>query len=115
MNADHTDKNLKVALSRWRGIEARPGFEERVWKRIQTVEVVPEANWSILDVLRGWTELYPAYARAAMIMIGGMLALALIQNISSGPSLDKTALDVLRPGSISGSYVQMLTTKADLK
>lgn len=105
---DREDK-LNTCLAHWRDIEPRPGFEDRVWRRIQSVEPSPVMRW--LDAARGWTVLQPAYAQAAALVVCAAVGLSVmwasVEPASAGASAD---FHILRTGSIAGSYAQLTDT-----
>ncbi len=105
---EHKDK-LKDGLAHWRGIEPRPGFEDRVWSRIEAMDIEPVRKWHPADLVRGWTAFQPVYVRAAALLIGGFLGLTLTLNIPSPAQAHGDAPNVLRSGSISGAYAQLIT------
>jgi len=94
-------------LTQWRDIEPRPGFEDRVWRPVRTVEPSRLILW--LDALRDGSVLQPAYASAAAMVVGAAVGLAAmwltVSPVSAGMPPE---FNIYRTGSISGSYVQMV-------
>ncbi len=103
---DHKDER-KLYLAHWRDIEPRPGFEDRVWRRVYTAQPSPLVRW--LNTLRDWTDLQPAYASAAALLVGAFLGLSAM-GTSFAPSARGEAyeMSIVRSGSIAGSYAQLM-------
>ena len=97
--------NFKDSLGQWRDIAPRPGFEDRVWRRIQAVQVRPvPAFW---EECRAWFTMQPAYARVASLLIGAAVALGSLWYLDGGGQQQASyEFSLLRSGTITGTYAQ---------
>lgn len=103
----HMDHKWKQMMAQWRDIEPRPGFEDRVWRRIQTAE--PSTAERMGGAFRGWFLAQPAFAHAAALVVGAALGLAALTagTHSAGVHTDYD-MSILRNGSLAGSYAQLV-------
>ena len=92
-------------LKQWRDIAPRPGFEDRVRRRIAEAQPVRGmALW--LPWIIGPTG-QPAYAVATLVLsvaLGWSLAWA---GLRPGPLRELSDVTVMRQGSVAGSYARL--------
>ena len=110
VNVTKQKYRLKDALGQWRDLEPRPGFEERVWRQIETVAPSPISGFG--EFMRSWLFAEPAWARAAASLVGAGIGLAAIASIPhpAAAGVDRE-MSILRDGSVAGSYAQLVAER----
>ena len=91
---------LKRVISTWRDIEPRQGFEDAVWRRIESR---PEEAFSPLRALVELLTARPAWAACAGALAGVILSLALLGT----PSAHSEQFALLDGDSLAGSYIHL--------
>jgi hypothetical protein len=93
-----SDDKLKQLLGQWREIEPRPQFNADVLRRIR--QPLPQ--------YQGWLErfgLQPIWAQAVAMLAG--ITIGLYAGLSPAPAAQAVAL--LKPGTLTGNYVSMIS------
>jgi hypothetical protein len=103
----HDDK-LKSLLKAWRGVNPSPSFEANVWRRIRLAEGERRPA-AVSGGLLDWLFLQPARITVAAALAGVFIGLSLGVIGGSGPSTPDLTLALNRPGTISGSYLHLMT------
>ena len=91
---------LKRVISTWRDIEPRQGFEDAVWRRIETR---PEEAFSPLRALIELLTARPAWAACAGALAGIIVGLALLGR----PPAPSEQFALLDSDSLAGSYIHL--------
>ena len=100
----HNDDQLKKALQTWRDVEPAPGFEDRVWRRIETAG--PAVSPTFTSWLRDSLLAEPAWVPAVSALAGVLVAAFLVL---PSPSPRGGDLARLKSDTLSGSYVRLVS------
>lgn len=94
------DQELSKLMREWRAPEAGGGFEQDVWRKIRLAETRPSRRGAWL----GWLQPAPALSAIAALLVAAFIAYR-----GSASQTDSTLFPA---GSISASYVQMISGDA---
>lgn len=103
------DRQEPLPLDCWRGIEPRPGFEQRVWCRIHAVQPSLWARWT--EGVREGMALEPARLAVASLAVGAIIGLGVAWVIASEMRMSpvtataSTEFNLFRSESVTGSYM----------
>jgi len=97
------DNELRRLIGQWREVEPAPDFNDRVWHRIRSSEPAP-FHWR--NRIRAWVVPEPIWAAVAAVILGLFIGAA--AGLRPGGSAG-TDFALLKPGTVSGNYVLMIS------
>jgi len=105
--ADERAKRLLAQkMQSWRGLEPRPDFEARVWRRLAAAAPAPAERW----IRRGWFDVSPAWAGAAAVLVAVVVGVAAAR-WSPPPLRNPLAISApaLQDQTLTGNYLALVT------